>query len=163
MSGWGTPICYPEIRIRTGGRSVHLSLLLVKKPPLPKHCKVLGELAEAMFVARALRLGFRVSRPFGESAPYDFVVEKNGVLRRVQLKSASRARRDGFYRLSAIVCHSRPYTARDTDFLVGYIFPADTWYIVPVSELRVCVFNVRCAGHGRFERFREAWPLLWQP
>jgi hypothetical protein len=39
------------------------------------HAKLQGEWAEACFAAEALRRGFIVSKPLGDSAPYDFVLE----------------------------------------------------------------------------------------
>lgn len=129
-------------------------------PVSPKHRKVLGELAEARFVAQAMAHGLRVAKPFGESAPYDFIVERKGRMRRVQLKSAAAMRADGVYHLRTSVGHRRPYTRGDTDFLVLYIFPREAWYVVPVGACRVMTVNVRCAGRGRLERYREAWELL---
>ena len=37
-----------------------------------------GEWAEMRFMARAAEQGFRVSKPWGDSARYDFAVEENG-------------------------------------------------------------------------------------
>src|SRR5690242_9085889 len=42
--------------------------------PFP-HSKLQGEWAEACFAAEALRRGFIVSKPLGDSAPYDFVLD----------------------------------------------------------------------------------------
>jgi len=36
--------------------------------------KQLGEIAEAEFIAKAVGLGFVVARPWGDSEPYDFIV-----------------------------------------------------------------------------------------
>ena len=59
--------------------------------------KLLGEMAEAEFVARASRLGFMVAKPWGDSDRFDFVVEVGGRLRKVQVKSAHRPGVDGGY------------------------------------------------------------------
>ncbi len=53
-----------------------------------------GQLAEAAFPAIAARLGFRVSKPWGESSRYDFILDNGRRLLRVQVKSAHRA--DGY-------------------------------------------------------------------
>jgi hypothetical protein len=47
-----------------------------------------GEITEAEFLAIALRLGFIVSKPWGDSAPHDFLVQSpSGGLYRIQIKS----------------------------------------------------------------------------
>ena len=46
------------------------------------HSKLQGEWAEACFAAEALRRGFIVSKPLGDSAPYDFVLDWRGPRRR---------------------------------------------------------------------------------
>jgi hypothetical protein len=52
-----------------------------------KHPKLRGEWAELRFMARAAEQGFQVSKPWGETARYDFVVEAAGRFVRVQVKS----------------------------------------------------------------------------
>ena len=51
-----------------------ISRLKSPMKPFP-HAKLQGEWAEACFAAEALRRGFIVSKPLGDSAPYDFVLE----------------------------------------------------------------------------------------
>ena len=53
----------------------------------PKRC---GEIAELAFAFKACGMGFVVSKPYGDSAAYDFVVGAKKHLRRVQVKSTSR-------------------------------------------------------------------------
>ncbi len=53
-----------------------------------------GEIAEALFVAKALSLGMNVSKPFGQNCRYDFMVEVMGRVSRVQVKSTWMERRD---------------------------------------------------------------------
>jgi hypothetical protein len=47
-----------------------------------------GEMAEAAFVAKAVSLGFGVAKPWGDSDPFDFIVQSGGKLSKVQVKSA---------------------------------------------------------------------------
>lgn len=39
-------------------------------------------------MAKVSSLGFGVAKPWGDSGPYDFIVESGGTLARVQVKSA---------------------------------------------------------------------------
>ena len=45
-----------------------------------------GEWAELLFMTLAAERGFRVAKPWGDSAPYDVVVEREGRFLRVQVK-----------------------------------------------------------------------------
>ena len=64
-----------------------------------KNSKRRGEWAEMRFMTRAAERGLTVSKPWGDSAAYDFTVEHRGRLLRVQIKSTLRIVR-GVYR-----CH----------------------------------------------------------
>ena len=57
--------------------------------PFMRSTKLRGEWAEAAFIAKAMGQGLRVSKPCGESDPYDFVVfNVRHAMNRVQVKSA---------------------------------------------------------------------------
>jgi hypothetical protein len=51
------------------------------------NCKRRGEWAELQFMAKAAKFGLRISKPWGESARYDMVIETGGRFLRVQIKS----------------------------------------------------------------------------
>jgi hypothetical protein len=48
------------------------------------HAKARGEWAELRFMTSATELGFRVTKPWGDSAPYDLATDHLGRFRRVQ-------------------------------------------------------------------------------
>ena len=89
-----------------------------------------GELAEAEFLARAFRLGFIVSRPWGDSAPYDLIVQPCQRLYRIQVKSAWK-RVCNRYTIHSSGHNHRRYFARDFEFMAAYVAPYDAWYIIP--------------------------------
>ncbi len=133
-------------------------------PPLAD-LKHQGELAELLFLYRVTALGPIVSKPYGDNARYDFVVDAAGHLTRVQVKSVSVAHR-GAYR---VCCGSgqnskTPYTAADIDVLAAYIIPEDAWYLIPVSAFAPTKgLRLRPGSRRKFERFRDAWRLLYGP
>ena len=128
-----------------------------------------GEIAELIFVIKASSMGFAVSKPYGDSEAYDLVIEENGKLLRIQVKSAFTTSRWGY---SVAVARNRSgrraerYSAEEIDFIVAYIVPHDAWYIVPVAEIaglvhiRLYPEGTRKRDGGYFERYREAWELL---
>lgn len=123
-----------------------------------------GEVAELVFMRKALSLGFRVSKPWGEDSRYDFIVDCAGHLTRVQVKSVAVPQHDAFPISAGSGHHSKgAYTRRDIDLLAAYVIPADAWYLIPVSAFTP-VKTIRLCPHRpsrrRFESFREAWHLL---
>jgi hypothetical protein len=69
--------------------------------------KRMGELAEIAFMYRAASEGIGVARPYGDSHPYDFLVQHGRRLARVQVKSCFTSQR-GYRRMGfAIRCKAR--------------------------------------------------------
>jgi hypothetical protein len=106
----------------------------MKSPGLRiRPAKARGEWAELRFLTRAIELGFRPTKPWGENSPYDFAVEHNGHFSRVQVKCTCKKR------LQSYVCSASnsqgPYSPDQIDFIAAYIIPTDTWYILPVAAL----------------------------
>jgi PD-(D/E)XK endonuclease len=129
-----------------------------------------GELAEIAFAHKAIAEGFAVSRPFGDSERYDLMVDSGVAQWRVQIKCSSTVR-DGFYRVSS---HRRTprgvisYLPSEVDFLVAYIIPEDTWFILPVTldpyPLCLLIKPESCRrSEGHYGPYREAWDLLRAP
>src|SRR5579864_5175890 len=141
--------------------------------PNIRHPKSRGEWVELQFMARAAAKGFTVSKPWGDSARYDFVTERRGIFRRVQVKSTIYyvGHRPECSR-RAYLCGTnsrdkqgklREYKPRDVDFFACFVIPLDLWYIVPVREMRRARFaGLLDPGHpgNRYFRFLEAWHLL---
>ncbi len=120
-----------------------------------------GEMAEAAFLAKAVSLGFCVSKPFGESSRYDLIVDNGRRLLRVQVKSAFRRTRGNSYKVQARGNSGCPYNAAEIDFLVAWAVPVDAWYVFPVEEFQkysqMELFPTSRWGKSKFEKFREAW------
>lgn len=128
--------------------------------------KLKGEWAELQFMTKALALGLRVAKVYGDSARYDFFVDAGGSLSRVQIKSVWRTH-NSTYRLGAqrgAPLGKVPYRARELDFVIGYVVPEDAWYVVPACALArrrsFWVYPHRAHSRGRFEQYRDAWHLL---
>jgi cbb3-type cytochrome oxidase cytochrome c subunit len=125
--------------------------------------KLVGELAEIRFFAKATELGFTVSRPFGDCSPYDFIVEKGGRVRRVQVKSAG-AYNCHRYQVHTVRSDGSRYTRRQIDFIAAYVFPYDTWYLIPIKwasrRVGIPLYPHKKKSRGQWARFREAWHLL---
>ena len=151
-----------------------------------KTSKLRGEWVELRFMTRAAELGLMVSKPWGDSAPYDFVLGRQIEARqieahhpeasrtnahsldprnqpsflRVQVKSTSHQRGRSFK--CNISANDGPYLPGQLDFIAAYIIPADTWYILP-AHVAAGQIHVMLSPHlatAKYSPYREAWHLL---
>ncbi len=125
-----------------------------------------GEWAEMLFMLRATEAGLTVSKPYGDSARFDFVVGAKGPQYRVQVRSTRIFTNSRAY-VTRFTWGTPPvrYTRRDFDFLAVYVVPCDAWYIIPITAIRpaplyICLYPHIRQSRGRFERFRGRWDLL---
>lgn len=126
-----------------------------------KHHKKRGEWAEMRFLARVSELGLTVTRPWGDSAPYDIIVESQGCWLRVQVKSTTHPRGNSY----ACPLHggSSYYTTDDFDFVAAYVIPLNLWYIIPVEVAITGKDKLHInpgSSKNPYEQYREAWHLL---
>jgi hypothetical protein len=128
-----------------------------------KHSKRRGEWVELQFMARAAHHGLTVSKPWGDSARYDFIVEHRGRFLRVQVKSTCAWLKNGF------VCHCTTssarvmYSTKEIDFFAAYVIPEEVWYIIPFAEIAanktaICLKPQR--RDNKYFPYLEAWHLL---
>ena len=90
-------------------------------PPFEfKNFKQRGEWVEMVFMARASREGLQVSKPYGDSAAYDFIVESGSLCSRVQVKS-TRSRFQNGFRCNSRASMSRRYKPNAFDFIAVHV------------------------------------------
>jgi hypothetical protein len=124
-----------------------------------------GEWAEIRFVVRAVEQHFRVSKPWGNSAPYDLMVERDGRAHRVQVKSTIHRVGPGSYACRLPSEKRMLHLLKEVDFLAAYVIPADLWYIIPVATVRKQQGSIWLSPWKRdskYERYMESWYLLSQ-
>ena len=129
-----------------------------------------GDLGEVAFVHKATSLDFVTAKPYGQNHRYDFIVEGGKNLWRVQVKTCTSVRDDlykvGIHRsLNGV---PTAYTESEVDFVVVYIMPKETWYVLPVREVvgrSYLRFRGPKGSHRRdpWAYYREAWHLLREP
>jgi hypothetical protein len=84
-----------------------------------------GEWAEARFVARAAELMFRVAKPWGDSAPYDLMVERDGLIYRVQVKSTMRRMKGCSFPCTMPSGKRLTNILKEIDFVAAYVIMLD--------------------------------------
>jgi PD-(D/E)XK nuclease superfamily protein len=124
-----------------------------------KHPKLRGEWAELRFMTCAAEHGLCVTKPWGETARYDFAVEHEGHFVRVQVKSTMFMDRGG-YSCTVRGCRG-PYEGDPFDFVAAYLIPEDLWYIIPAEK---CQGQGSIALYPRLKKSKygvyKAWHLL---
>ena len=127
------------------------------------HPKRRGEWAELRFMSCAAEHGLCVTKPWGESARYDFVVEHEAHFARVQVKSTTFKDPRGYAYYSCTVRTCRgPYVGDPFDFIAAYLIPLDLWYIIPavlcVGQTAITIYPD--SQKSKYGPYREAWDLL---
>ena len=108
----------------------------------PRTKKEKGDFAELKVACDLRSRGYLVAIPFGEEAPYDIVIDREGRLERVQVKYADRKENGSVQ----VQCYSQtviggkvrsvtPYTADTIDWLALYEATDDRCYYIPAVEL----------------------------
>src|ERR1700733_11659516 len=98
--------------------------------------KLRGELGELDFLRKAMGMGMLVSKPWGDSYRYDFIVDWEGRLSRTQVRSTEYRSGLRGYAVHASYFAGKeavPLTAKHIDVLVAFISTRDIWYVVPVT------------------------------
>lgn len=130
-----------------------------------KNAKERGEWAEVRFLSRAMEQRFRVAKLWGESAPYDLMVEQHGVAHRVQVKSTIRTPKGGAYPCHMPAGKRLERVLEEIDFVAAYVIPLDLWYIIPagvVAKRKGSIWLAPWNRRSKYERYLEAWHLLWR-
>lgn len=99
------------------------------------HSKDKGDISEALILAKLLQQRKRVLIPFGDNARYDLAIDDNGILIRVQCKTAR-------YRYGCIIFNTCSTNARikqrgykgEADLFIAYCPELDTYYKIKVSD-----------------------------
>ena len=120
-----------------------------------------GELSESKFALKCFEdYGYMVSKP-NRTADYDLVVDVNGSLKKVQVKSSIKG--DGNFNIcKGTNGHSKlkkyPYPEESLDSFAIHNIPKDDWYIIPrgatgdAMSLRIALKRV-----GKYSRYKNNW------
>ena len=150
-----------EICAAASGRVFYRGLISMKNKGMKiKHPKLRGEWAELRFMTRAAEHGLCVTKPWGETARYDFAVEHEGHFVRVQVKSTMFKDRGG-YSCTVRGCRG-PYEGDPFDFLAAYLIPEDVWYIIPAERFsgQGSIALYPQLKNSKYGPHKEAWHLL---
>jgi hypothetical protein len=142
----------------------------VLKTGVFKTYKERGEWVEAQFIAEALRRGYKVLRPWGDSRPFDVAIYFGKRIVRVQVKTTTYRVSTGYRCDLKPSPRSEPYSLKQLDFFAAYIIPEGVWYLRPARALvsgdrlkkgpMLCPMQPLKINRYRYEGYKEAWEVL---
>lgn len=127
-----------------------------------------GFISEQSFVLEALKQGFKVSQPLFSQEVYDFILDFNGKLNRVQIKATNRFdKKWKRYSVTGSKRNGDLYTKQDTDFIIAVISNTQ-YYIIPISEVSskgIRIYNKQTrklsnTSTGKYDKYLNCWDLL---
>ena len=132
-----------------------------------------GDVTETGFLFRSPEEGFQLSKPYGVCYRYDAILDHGQARWRAQVKSTCHLNRENVYRVRAsrnawVGSHRSPktvsYTELEIDFMVVYIIPEKTWYVVPSSALKgrrtLDLYSQKHKQRGPWDKYKEAWDIF---
>jgi hypothetical protein len=134
-----------------------------------------GDIAEQAVILKALKLGWGVSVHVGDRLAYDLVIDVNGKLLKIQVKSAWFDEKKQNYvvdnrrtQTNRRVMKRSNYESGDFDFAILYIADLDVFYVIPCeiflsygSEIHL-VEDEKRQRKPRSAIYRELWSIISQ-
>lgn len=122
-----------------------------------------GDLSELKFLLVASENKVKVSKPYS-TLKYDFVTDKNGSLKRVQVKAANISiNSSGKYKyLHYAVCLKTGYRD-EADVIAIHLVDKDEWLIVPIKELAALKGVTRITDRNlktKYQKYLNSWEIL---
>jgi len=137
--------------------------------------KLKGDIAEQAAILQAMKHGWGALKPVGDRLPYDLVFDVEGVLVKIQVKSAWFDGPSGNWvvdnrrtKTNRRVMVRGAYQLEDFDFALVFIEEIDTFYVFPCevfigygSEIHLVEADKR-QRRPKSADFRSAWNLISQ-
>lgn len=89
-----------------------------------------GEKSELAVASELIMNGYGVSFPFGHEYQYDLIVDKEGTLYKIQVKTAKQEGGNRYY----IQADANRYEKKYVDLLAGYSEDKEATFYVPINE-----------------------------
>lgn len=135
--------------------------------------KLHGDIAEQAAILEILKRGWGVMVPIGDRLPYDLVIDLEGQLKKIQVKSAWWDEKKQNYvvdnrrtQTNRRVMKRSSYLPGDFDFALLYIRELSIFYIMPFEIFNGYGSEIHLVEAEKRQRkpksvdYREAWNLL---
>ncbi len=108
------------------------------------HTKLKGDIGELIAAQEFLKRGWHVAFPYGENLPYDLLIEKDGICKRVQVKAMYP--KNGVLHVNCRSSNNwsvKSYSAKDIDLLVAVDLESSKVYFIPSDKVNKALFDLR--------------------
>ena len=135
--------------------------------------KLKGDIAEQAAILQALKRGWGVLKPIGDRLPYDLVFDVEGVLIKMQVKSAWFQEVDAAFvvdnrrtKTNRRIMKRELYGCQDFDFALIHLEELGLFYVFPVEVFIGYGSQIYLVESGKRQRrprsadYREAWDLI---
>jgi len=123
-----------------------------------------GTLGEIIFLKEAVKRDLKVSKPFSHHNKYDFIIDDDENLYRVQIKSCRMEGKGNGYRVR--ICNGNgsygkksAYGKNEIDFFGIYLVPVETWFIIPrkATANNKSVYLLPNDKSSKYGKYQENW------
>ena len=109
--------------------------------------RVIGDIGEAFALAKFTQYGCKVSIPFTENAPYDLIVDYNGKLYKIQVKTTKNIKNGvmEFYltRTNGFTFVNTKYNEKEADYFFLYCIENNWCGLIKISEDLPSIITIR--------------------
>lgn len=128
-----------------------------------------GELVEQILITELMKLGLSVSKPIGDNQPYDIIIELNGALKKIQIRTCWKQINKNSLKISfknSRLNMTKAYKTSNkdkVDYYMGYSFETEKCYFIDVTKTDNinCIYlqiNDNCKN-GRVKNFAKDFEL----
>jgi hypothetical protein len=124
--------------------------------------KEIGNIGEAMTLAKFVEYGIPVYVPFGENQKADFIVDLNGKLKKIQVKTAE-GTTDGCIRFYTTVKNrnahgikKHKYTPDEVDYFACYSIERNKLFLIDINDNVSSEIRIRFE-EGKVNNSRYRW------
>ena len=102
--------------------------------------KDIGDIGEVTVLAKFVKMGIEIYKPFSEKNKVDYVADFNGKLNKIQVKSCAKMKNEAVYEIDLTSTHRKGtktykyyYDKNDIDFFACYCLQRQEPILIPVS------------------------------
>lgn len=121
--------------------------------------KTVGELTEAKVLVKLLESGYVCSKPFGDNARYDLIVDDGVILQKVQIKTGRV--RNGAIEFNVMSCsrYVNKHYKGQVDCFIVYVPELNKYYLVPEDEVGTSKFYLTLSKGNSRSHFAEKYEM----
>lgn len=108
------------------------------------HTKLKGDIGQLIVAKALLEKNWHISFPYGENLKYDLIAEKDGIMKRVQVKAV--IPKNGVLHINCRSSNNwsvHNYTPADFETLAAVNLDDDSVYFIPSEKMRCNLMNLR--------------------